>query len=337
MISQTEFIAGIFEAAKARDRVAINQALERKFDDWEKANDYGSDAHYDTLNSGFTGGQAARVVNRSPYGGALRLWAERTQNLERQRPANRELAMMAKLLKPTILDRYRHDFPDVIVESWPERVVIHSDLMPWELSVPDAIICDRERGFGLLKAKTASEKAIEYAALSDAQNIAMQHDLMVTGCAYGHVAVLYGGWHLKVFVVERDETTQKWLGDAEERLHRRIQERVELTADEMEGDLGAIVHDYAELHDQDDGEIQIAKPWQAELIRQWREVSDQVAPLEKRKKELSELIKLQIGESLALQMPDGTGMAEWKSEARDGYTVDPKTIRVLRWKKAKVS
>lgn len=152
-----------------------------------------------------------------------------------------------------------------------------------------------------------------------------QHELIVTGCTWGILAVLVGGQELKCLPFIRNEKFCAALIKAEREFWRRVEERDPPEADGSFSTIAVL----NQLYPEDSGE-EVELPAEA-LI--WDEQMTEAKALKKETEQIirdcEAKLKDAIGSATYGVLPDG-GRWKWATQHRKGYTVQPTTFRVLR-------
>ena len=158
--------------------------------------------------------------------------------------------------------------------------------------------------------------------------IQFQHQLAVTGFAWGSVAGLIGGNRFRSFDLERDDA---FIAELEAKcgdFWGRVQGGHMPSPDGSEASARALKL----LHPKDDGTgVHLpdeAVAWWDELARIRKESSANA----KREKELKNFLSGAIGAATFGALPDGR-LISYKHQDRDGYTVEPTTFRTLKEEK----
>ena len=202
----------------------------------------------------------------------------------------------------------------------------------WLACTPDALVEDPKRpGVGIAQIKCWSE--FDRKGWADEPplyvQIQMQIEMLVTGCQWGVVPVMFGTNALERFFVEPNEKLIKAMLP----LLRDFQTCVELrTMPPIDGSYETSLA-LARLHPDDDGTA-VALPAEADdWVRRLDRAKALRKSLDERIGSLENQIKAALG-SHTFGMTDAGEWLSWKTTSRSGYTVQPTTYRTLRRCKA---
>jgi putative phage-type endonuclease len=164
-----------------------------------------------------------------------------------------------------------------------------------------------------------------------AYQVQVQHQLMVTGWAWGSIAVLIGGQKFRyIDRIERNEHFIKKLIAVELKFWRYV-ERQEPPAEFLTGASStreALAALYPTVENQELVPLAAqALDWHEDLA----DTKNQIKVLTERKDLAENRLRLAIGDALGGVLPDGT-VYTLKEQSRSGYSVPPWTGRVLRCK-----
>lgn len=161
--------------------------------------------------SGIGGSDAAAAVGLNPYKTPFQLWQEKTGEREPDDISDKPAVHFGIVLEDVIATEYATRFKRKIERR--KKIFRHPDF-PFMLANIDRLIVDKDRGPGILDAKTAGH----YAARDDKWGpsgtdlvpeeylIQLQHYLAVTGCTWGDIAVLIAGQDFRTYHFTRNES-----------------------------------------------------------------------------------------------------------------------------------
>ncbi len=125
-----------------------------------------------------------------------------------------------------------HCIPIVLLKDGERVISFRSVDHPHMLATPDALIHDREKGWGVLEVKTTRMADAWKEGVPEYVNIQLQHYLAVTGLQWGAVAVLINGSEDGHVDVERDEQLIERIRTETADMWRRIVENDPPEADD---------------------------------------------------------------------------------------------------------
>lgn len=298
------------------------------------------DAWLERRTKGLGASDAAAAIGVSPYKTPYQLWAEKVGLVEPPDLSDREWIEWGHRLEPIIAKAYA-DRSGRTVELWPQYGLVIHKQHDWLCCTPDAVQCgDPPEGIadrnamGLLQIKTTGAflaKEWEDEPPLHCQ-VQVQHELLVTGCTWGTLAVLVGGQKLLWFDVTRNEKFIVGMFAAEEELWQRV-----INEDPPEVDESPETRKILQqLHPKDNGES-IALPPPAILWDEQLEATKtQLKQIESQKGLLENRLRAAIGDNTFGCLPDGTTYS-YKTQTTNYPPKDASTatFRVLRRKAPK--
>lgn len=215
------------------------------------------------------------------------------------------------------------------VHAWPAYTIAVSKEYPWLGCTPDSLVEDPSRhGVGNHQIKCWSE--FEKAKwLADGPplyvQVQTQIEMLVIGCTWGVIAVMFGSQSLERFYVEPNEA---FLSAALPIL-RDFYTCLELRTPPPVDGSAASTKALARLHPNDNGmAVHLPEDSDAWLAR-LRRVKSLAKRCEERKAAIENQIRAAIGDNTFGVTPSGEWLS-WKSQTRKSYTVSESTSRVLR-------
>lgn len=251
--------------------------------------------------SGIGGSDSARAVGLVP--GRYRLWAEKSGLIEPEDLSDREWIRWGLRLERSVGEGFAEDTGREVEFHTPFTLLRHPE-RPWMIDTPDAYqYCPTRSGRGALQIKTAGQfKAAEW---SDGPPVAYQvqlmHELEVTGCDWGTLAVLIGGQKLVWFDLDRHDRFIRAMVDQEAAFWELVTARRAPPVDGTEATAAAL----KALFPTDNGE-RVDLPAEAD---QWDtrlcELKEEIKQREAEKLLLENQLKAVIGEASIGVTPAG--------------------------------
>lgn len=284
--------------------------------------------------TGIGGSDAAVALGLSKWKSPYKLWAEKSGVVPAEDLSDREWIEWGNRLEGPIAEAFS-ERTGRKVTRWPQyQIVRHPDL-PWMICTPDAIQEPNELGFkGLLQIKTTN--AYSAKDWDDeppmAYQVQLQHELHVTGHAWGSLACLIGGQKLVWFDMEVNEKFVKSMVAKEREFWGRVESGDAPPVDGSESTTAIL----KALHPTDDGEsIALsaeADVWDQQLV----ETKTSLKELEAKKSLLENRIKAELGDATYGVLLDGTTYS-YKKQTSNYPAKEARTasFRVLRRKQAK--
>lgn len=275
--------------------------------------------------AGISSSDAAAVLGVSPWKSPFTLYAEKLGLVDTDAEES-EAMRWGTLLEPVIATRYGEETQRPLHD--PGRFTLRqSPRHPFMLATLDReILTPNERGVvGVLEIKTTGQFRVDEWAEEPPvyYQVQVQHQLAVTGYAWGSLAVLIGGQRFLWVDIERRDDFIALLVEREAAFWDRVQRLDPPTPDATSKD---ILH---RLYPKDTG-ASIALPAEAlEWDRRLLEAKDQLKRWESVKDECEALLKGAIGQASVGVLTDGTRY-QWKASERKGYVVEATSVRSLR-------
>jgi len=258
---------------------------------------------------GLGSSDAAGVCGVSKWASPLSIYAEKTDT--GALPERDESWLeWGHRLEPVIADWYA-DLSGRIVDLWePYTLVIHPERR-WMRCTPDATQQDDERGEGLVELKAplswTAEEWEDGPPL--AYQVQLQHQLEVTGYAWGTIVCLLPGERPRWWDFGRHEPLIAAMVRAEEQLWRCIETRTRPPADGAQATADALQR----MHRKDDGTtVELPARVEEWHLRLEEVKADQKADRDERK-ELENLITSYMGDATYGVMPGVAGRYRWRA------------------------
>lgn len=287
-------------------------------------------AHRD---DGIGASEAAAIVGANPYCSPFALWSQKLGLIDP--PAETDAMRWGLKLEPLVADHYAAETGRAVQPLAPYTVHI-SGAWPFMRCTLDRWVRDETQPgvIGVLELKTANARLADHWAEEPPLPyvIQVQHQLAVTGCAWGSLAVLIGGQTFRWVDIPRDDAFIDALVAAETEFWRRLVDRNPPLADGSESARAALTRLFP--RERPDA-LPVALPPDADewdAIRQ--QAIEDIKAAEARKAEAEARLKQCIGDAPAGLLPGGIKYT-WQTQERKGYTVEPTTVRVLRRLEAK--
>lgn len=270
---------------------------------------------------GIGASDAPAVLGISPWKSALQLYAEKIGLMPIDKAETNYLLWGLKL-EPVMAKAYEEETGRVTIGATNYVVYTH-ERYPWMFCTPDRFVVDKEKGKGVLELKNAAwvKKADWADGAPLMYQVQVQHQLAVTGLAWGAIAVLVGGNTFLHYDIPRDDEFIAGLIEREEWFWQRTCRGEAPDPDETKSAaeaLGAIFKNpQAE---------RIALPsslldWDAQLVR-GKNLADEG---EKLQTEAENFIKQALGNAVEGILPNGV-VYSWKTQQRQ----QGKPFRVFR-------
>ena len=277
---------------------------------------------------GIGASDAAAVMGLSPYKGQVELWGEKTGKIKPADLSENEAVQWGIRLEPAVADAYEGKTGKRLIDLG-RRTVITGRIAEFAIATLDRVI-DVPENPGVLEIKTTgSERQSAWENGPPLQyQVQVQHQLMVTGLAWGEFAVLFGGQKFGIIRAERNEAFIALLLDKEAQFWDKVQRDIPPDPETVDGS-ESTTRAVKQLFPNDSG-LEIVLPagsdcWDSELSG----LKEQIGGLEERKREVENRIRLSLGEATWGVTPSGVRFQS-KTIYRKEYTVPESTYRELR-------
>lgn len=253
--------------------------------------------------TGLGSSDAPVVLGLSPYKSAYALWAEKVGLVEPS-DVETEWQEWGIRLEPAIAAKYAEATGREVLDRGRYRIVRHPET-PWLLASPDRELAPvNGEGLGVLEIKTAAAfKADEWRDDAPlAYRVQLQHQLLVTGYAWGSLAVLLGGQAFRWQDQRRHERLLQLLVEQLEAFWDRVQRGIPPPVDGS--DLTKEV--LQRLHPKPTPGVVVALPPEAAAWDRQREhAKAAIEAAEATKQEAENLLRAAIGDAEAGVLPGG--------------------------------
>lgn len=290
------------------------------------------EAWLEARQAGIGASDAAAVLDLSQWTGPLALYCEKL-GIAPLEAAEVEALEWGLALQAPIAARYARETKRTVIDPGP-YTIHHSAEHPFMLATLDGLVDDPARGRGVLEIKTTGAWHADAWADGEAPlpyQIQVQHQLAVTGLAWGSLAVLVGGQKFYWLDVDRNQAFIDALIAREREFWARVEQRDPPPPDASESCRDLLKR----LYPRDTPGAVVALPpaaaaWDA--TRREAKAALEVAAAACR--EAENQIIAAIGDAAVGILPDGTRYT-YKAQTRKAYTVADTTFRVLRRSAAK--
>jgi putative phage-type endonuclease len=174
---------------------------------------------------GIGGSDVATILGMNPYKSALRLYMEKTGELEPEMVDN-EFVELGKELEPVLRKLFTKRTGYKVNKN---NFILQHDTHEFMLANVDGEVLHPEKGRGILEIKTTSEwnrGEWDSEKVPTPYMLQVQHYLAVSGYDFGYICVLIGGNKFRYWLVERDEELIEMLISAEQSFWENVQNRI---------------------------------------------------------------------------------------------------------------
>jgi putative phage-type endonuclease len=280
---------------------------------------------------GIGSSDVAALVGLSPWQSAFGLWAEKSGLTEPDAEATEAQAWGLRL-EPVIAAQYAEETGRTLVDHGPYTILQHPEY-PWLLASLDREIAPTTDGPlrvgpGTLECKTASAwKAGEWADEPPLlYQIQHEHQLLVTGYAWGSLAVLIGGQKFYWQDRARHADTQDLLLNVAGEFWQRVQKGEPPPPDGSAATKAILASLYPR---ETSGQTVVLPPEAVEWDAQRLEGVALIERGEALKNEAENLFRASIGEAETGLFPDGKAWFTFKQQTRKEHVVAASTFRRL--------
>lgn len=249
--------------------------------------------------SGIGGSDASAVLGLNEYATPMTVWLEKTGKTEAPDLSDKESVYWGTVLEDVIAEEFKKRHPELKVRRL--NAMMWSKGYPFMFASVDRVLEDQDGKDGILEIKTVGiRKKSDWDDGVPAYYLAqVNHYLAVTGYEYAYVAVLIAGQEYREYKIERDDEDIVFLVEKEAKFWNYVINDAMPPALAKKVDSEALGSIYAES---DEEYLTILDEDIPELT-ELQSVTDQIKPLEERKKELSNTIKQRIGSAKGIQTP----------------------------------
>ena len=276
---------------------------------------------------GLGGSDSWTAMGLNPWKSRMALWAECCRLIEPDDLSQNEAVRLGTLLEPVVAGEYARATGRKIFDPGRFRI-LRSAQRPWMFATLDREIpAFDSRGPGVLEIKTTgaahADEWEEEPPIGPMTQI--QHQMVVTGCRWGSLAVLIGGQRFRWIDVEYHPEFAELLVEEERAFWDLVRRRVPPDPDEKPSTRQAIER----MFPRDKGETIELPPEAEEWACRRRELKDRMKRMEEELAGVENRIKLALGDAAAGVLPDGTRFS-WKLQRRPEHVVPAAEFRVLR-------
>jgi len=253
----------------------------------------GSPEWLEERRSGIGGSEAAAVLGISRYTSRMRVYLNK---IGQETPeVDNDYIKWGNILEPVIRNQFAAEY-NVEVEINEE--MLRSEKHPFMVAHLDGIIHDpKKKTPGVLEVKNVTEwKKGEWEnGESPAEYIVqIQHNMEVAGLMWGYLVALIGGNRLVANYIEKDEELVKQIIEAEEEFWNENVIPRKMPPFDASSDSEVILKAlYPEAHEPDVIDL---PPLIDNDLDEWQVICDQIKDLEKRKEEIENKAKAELGE-----------------------------------------
>lgn len=282
----------------------------------------------DARRLGIGASDVAAIVGLSPWASAYSVWADKTQNLEDEEPA--EWMRWGNLLEDAVLKEFEFQHGLVVADR---QLLVHHPDLPWAMATVDGLAYEgpadpdrddyyrKQYTLGVVEAKTDSSFG-GWVEVPDHYRIQVQWQLFVTGLEHAWIAVLHGGRNFKVYEDTPDPRVQSALAIKVEKFY--VEHVQSGRAPEVDG-TEATTRVLADLWSGGEGEADL-DPVAAADLKSLVAIRVEKARIEAEEKRLENRVKAALGES-DVGLVNGEPWVTWKGMERKGYWVEPTSFR----------
>lgn len=275
--------------------------------------------------------EIAAALGRNPWTSALALYAQKVDPDPEDEEMPEHMAWGLRLEKP-------------IAEEWEKRTgipieragqLLRSREHPWAICTPDfwAIIEDPTgtRLEPLQIKTTGSSRGWEDGGIPRHYQLQVQHEILVTGAARGHLACLVGSGRFRMIekTLERNESDIAEIVRRGEEFWQRVLDREPPPPDHTQSATRALHHLYRKPADEVAVLPSEAMDWDEEL----QELKAESAKLKARRRELENKLKAAIGSAVAGTMANGVSYVLSRVQVPGGTVERKAHTRVALYRK----
>lgn len=246
---------------------------------------------------GLGGSDAASLAGLNKYSSPLEVYINKTEPELVEKEYNEKMEW-GNRAEPIIFKKFRENHPEWRIQK--SYFMWKHPVHEFMLANVDGLIFDPQRGWGVLEIKNVGEfLKDEWGEVEAPEHyvIQLQHYLEVLGLNWGYFAILIGGNTYKEFYVERNnELIDALISIEKDFWFNHVLKGVPPLpdgSDSAEEILGMIYPASSALPMEEVLELESST---IDLINEFDEIKDQIKELEKRKKEISQLIQVQVGD-----------------------------------------
>ena len=249
---------------------------------------------------GFGGSDIAGLLDMNPrYTSPLKVYISKVEEVEQEEETS-EAAEWGTILEPVIREQFKKRHPDLRVQQ--SHFMWQHPEHEFMLANVDGFVYDKEKGWGVLEIKTASEYLLKKwdsddGLVPEEYLLQAQHYLAVLGLNWGWFAVLIGGNKYREFYFERDQELIDYLIICEKDFwNNHIIPQIPPALDGSDASEEIIKRLYPADEAKPETQRVVLPAEAGELLEQLDETKEQIKELERQKKEAENKLKQFIGE-----------------------------------------
>lgn len=279
--------------------------------------------------SGIGASEVAQVMNESPFGGPLAVYARKITG---QNGSESESMRWGSLLEEVIASEYEARSGRRI-EYRREQPLLRSVAHRWAICTPDGYV-RRDGVRGVLEIKTTGRDHGGDWADGPPRHyyLQVQAQMLVTGAPFATIACLVGGQRLVYHDVERDEMTIALIVTRCAEFWALVESRTPPTPDGSYASKLAI----ETLYPEDNGQVVDLPEVVGDFIAQLDVTKALLKKIEARKYELEHTIKMAIGDASEGRLIDGT-VVSYRLQHLPERVSKASEFRVLRVKRPRAT
>lgn len=264
----------------------------------------------------------ATILGFNPYKSAFSLWQEMKGHIT---PFEGNLATrMGHFLEPLAATLYEEATGQELEDPGPYTVFEHPD-MPFFRCTPDRLTkADPRRAVELKALGLRSLRSVDDGEAPLVYQIQLQAQLSVLGFEYGDLAIIEGNESFRIHPFERNDVVINHILERVDEFHHRLVEGNPPPVDGSESTATTL----RLLYPEDNGETVVLPSEAVEAAHQMEILKAQAKDLESQIRFFENVLKEAIGEN-TYGVADGIRYS-YKTQHREGYTVQPTSFRVLR-------
>jgi putative phage-type endonuclease len=286
---------------------------------------------HEERNNGIGGSDVSILMGINEYRTPLDLWLEKTGRKQPDDISGKPAIIVGNALEDVVRDWFKEQHPELIIRE--PKAMYRSIERPWAQASLDGVCHvkgkrrDDESSYFVLECKTVGEyRSSDWDnGVPDYYLTQVTHYLSVTGWNRAYVAVLIGNREFREYTIERDEEDIKAVNKAVDDFWKFVKND---TMPELQG------NDVDEVFPQDNGEdVYTDDSRFDEMVKKYRELSEQESQCKKQKQLIAEKLKLFIGENKKIHSEQYT--VTYRTQHYKEHLVKESDRRVLTTSKVK--
>lgn len=289
------------------------------------------EAWIEARRNGIGASEAATVLGENPFGDPLALYCHKLGIVPGDDLSANEAVEWGKRLEPAVADKYESETGRALFDLG-RFTSAYNHAFPWAFATLDRIVipCNGdchagEPGVLEIKTTSARNEGLWENGVPRLPWIQIQHQLAVTGFAWGTAAVLIGGQKFRWMDVDRDDIFIGKMMEAENAFWCRVTAHDPPDPNSGDASRSALAALYPRPTLASVALPGVAMEWDERL----EQVKAALRSLDTEKTGLENLIKAAIGEAEAGIMANGVSYS-WKEQTRAEHIVKASSFRVLR-------